>query len=111
MYLLYFETADVVDIYYYSDDSNYDDEKLSDNIYNGTWYVNPLSANPQKWSNLLSNNSRLLPTNYLSVFDHFGGLALKGLINDVLLLLYYNISIKIMGNILYTNCHKGLPFE
>ena len=46
MYLLYFETADAVDIYYDSDDSNYDDEKLSDNIYNGTWYVNPLSANP-----------------------------------------------------------------
>ena len=35
---------------------------------------NPLSANPAKWS-----NTRLLPTNFLSVFDHFVGLALKGL--------------------------------
>ena len=32
--------------------------------------VNPLSANPTKWSNTL---------NCLSVFDHFVGLALKGL--------------------------------
>ena len=32
--------------------------------------INPLSANPTKWSNNL-------PTNYLSV-DHFLGLALKG---------------------------------
>ena len=33
---------------------------------------NPLSANPAKWSNEL-------PTNCLSVFDYFVGLALKGL--------------------------------
>ena len=40
-----------------------------------------LYANPTKWSNkTYSNNSRLLPTNCLSVFDHFLGLALKGLI-------------------------------
>ena len=32
--------------------------------------LNPLSANPTKWSN---------PTNCLSVFDHFVGLAFKGL--------------------------------
>ena len=31
--------------------------------------INPLSANPTKWSNTLC----------LSVFDHFVGLALKGL--------------------------------
>ena len=36
--------------------------------------LNPLSANPTKWSNL-----RKLPTNCLSVFDHFVGLALKEL--------------------------------
>ena len=35
--------------------------------------LNPLSANPTKWSNTL------LPTNCLSVFDHFVGLALEGL--------------------------------
>ena len=40
-----------------------------------------LYANPTKWSNkTYSNNSWLLPTNCLSVFDHFVGLALKGLI-------------------------------
>ena len=36
--------------------------------------LNPLSANPTKWSNTPN-----LLTNYLSVFDHFVGLALKGL--------------------------------
>ena len=35
---------------------------------------NTLSANPTKWSNL--------PTHCLNVFDHFVGLALKGLIKD-----------------------------
>ena len=36
--------------------------------------VNPVSANPTKWSNTLK-----LATNFLSVFDHFVKLALKGL--------------------------------
>ena len=40
--------------------------------------VNPLSANPTEWSNTLKTIRRLLPTNCLSVFDHFVGLALKG---------------------------------
>ena len=41
---------------------------------------NPLSANPTKWQNTLKqfvSNSR--PTSCLSMFDHFVGLALKGL--------------------------------
>ena len=38
--------------------------------------INPLSATPTKWSNAL------LPTNCLSVFDHFVGLALKGLMRN-----------------------------
>ena len=42
--------------------------------------VNPLSANPTKWSNTLKQFVGFLPTNCLSVFDHFVGLALKGLI-------------------------------
>ena len=37
--------------------------------------LNPLSANPTKWSNTLKQF-----LGYLSVFDHFVGLALKGLI-------------------------------
>ena len=39
-----------------------------------TIVLNPLSANVTKWS-----NTSHLSTNCLSVFDHFVGLALKGL--------------------------------
>ena len=39
----------------------------------------PLSANPTKWSNTLTQFVGKLPTNCLSVFDHFVGLALKGI--------------------------------
>ena len=42
--------------------------------------VNPLSANPEKWSNTLKQIVGKLPTICLSVFDHFMNLALKGLI-------------------------------
>ena len=41
--------------------------------------LNPLSVNPTKWSNTLKQFVGKLPTNCLSVFDHFAGLALKGL--------------------------------
>ena len=41
--------------------------------------LNPLSANLTKWSNTLKQFVGKLPTNCLSVFDHFVGLALKGL--------------------------------
>ena len=39
----------------------------------------PLSANPEKWSNTLKQCVGNLPTNCLSVFDHFMNSALKGL--------------------------------
>ena len=42
--------------------------------------VNPLSANPTKWLNALKQFVGKLPTNCLSVFNHFVGLALKGLL-------------------------------
>ena len=42
--------------------------------------VNPLSANPTKWSNTLRQFVGRLLTNCFSVFDHFVGLALNGLI-------------------------------
>ena len=42
-------------------------------------YFIPLSANPTKWSNKLKQFFGNLPTNCLSVFDHFVKLALKGL--------------------------------
>ena len=41
---------------------------------------NPLSAKFPKWSNKLKQFVGKLPTNCLSVFDQFVGLALKGLI-------------------------------
>ena len=41
--------------------------------------INPLSANPTKWSNTLKQFVGKLPTSFLSVFDHFVGLTLKGL--------------------------------
>ena len=41
--------------------------------------LNPLSAKFTKWSNTLKQFVGNLPTSCLSVFDHFVGLALKGL--------------------------------
>ena len=41
--------------------------------------INPLSTNPTKWSNILKQFVGNFPTNCLSVFDRFAGLALKGL--------------------------------
>ena len=41
--------------------------------------LNPLSAKFIKWSNTLKQFVGKLPTNCLSVFGHFSGLALKGL--------------------------------
>ena len=42
--------------------------------------VNPLRANPTKWSNTLKQfDGKFFPTNCLNVFDRFVGLALKGL--------------------------------
>ena len=41
--------------------------------------INPLSANFTKWSNTLKQFVGKYPTNCLSVFDRFVGLALKGL--------------------------------
>ena len=41
--------------------------------------LNLLSAKFIKWSNTLKQFVGELPTNCLSLFDHFKGLALKGL--------------------------------
>ena len=41
--------------------------------------LNPLSTNLTKWSNTLKQFVENLATDCLSVFDHFMGLALKGL--------------------------------
>ena len=47
--------------------------------YRTAKHFNPLSAKFIKWSNTLKQFVGNLPTNCLSVFDHFVGLALKGL--------------------------------
>ena len=41
--------------------------------------LNSLSANPTKWSNTVKQLVGKLPTNCLSVFEHFVGLVRKGL--------------------------------
>ena len=49
------------------------------NFYNNQYLgiINPLSANLTKWSNTFKKFVGNLPTNFLSVFDHFTGLGLK----------------------------------
>ena len=47
--------------------------------FEANWWFNPSSANFTKWSNTLKQFVAKLPTNCLSVFDHFVGLVLKGL--------------------------------
>ena len=44
-----------------------------------SFYLNHLSAKTTKWSNTLKQFVGNLPTNCLSMFDHFVGLVLKGL--------------------------------
>ena len=46
---------------------------------NGIMNVNPLNANFTKWPNTLKQFVVKLPTNCLSVFAHFVGLAFKEL--------------------------------
>ena len=45
--------------------------------------LNPLSANPTKWSNTLKQFVGKLSTNSLSVLDYFMGLVLKGLMEII----------------------------
>ena len=47
--------------------------------------VNPLNANPTKWSITQKQFVSKLLTNCLSLFDHFVGLVLKGLNSAALL--------------------------
>ena len=51
--------------------------------------ANPLSASPTKWSNTLKQFVGNLPTNCLSVFDHFVKLALKWLIAATSVFFFY----------------------
>ena len=45
-------------------------------------HINPLSSKLTKWPNTLKQFDGNLPTNCLSVFGHFVGLALKGLSSE-----------------------------
>ena len=53
---------------------------------------NPLSANPAKWSNTIMQ-FYTLPTNCLSMFDYFVGLAFKGLVKVMIVFKYIQINI------------------
>ena len=50
--------------------------------------LNPLNAKFIKWSNTLKQFVGKFPTNCLSVFDYFVGLAFKGLTHSTWLLHY-----------------------
>ena len=58
--------------------------------------INSLNANFTKWSNTLKQFVGNLPTNCLSVLDHFVGLALKGL--------KQLLKVSLSGNILRNIC-------
>ena len=51
--------------------NSYQVSKEDMSIFNLNSHLNPLSANPTKWSNTLKQFVGKLPTNCLSVFDHF----------------------------------------
>ena len=53
--------------------------------------VNPLSAKFIKWSNTLKQIVGKLPTICLGVFDHFSGLAFKGLRSQIVVFFQQNI--------------------
>ena len=59
---------------------------------------NPISANPTKWSNTLKQFVGNMPTNCLSVFDHFVGMARKGLTDSLKFTRYYKPNLGIIPN-------------
>ena len=71
-----------------------------------------ICANPTKWSNTLKQSvGRLptMPTNCLSVFDHFVSLALKGLKhNHVFSLYHYRITLKLKGTLYNANLFHSM---
>ena len=70
--------------------------------------LNPSSAIPTKWSNTLKQFVGKLPTNCLSVFGHFVGLALKGLkytfVLFTSLILWYQSKSLIILNFIFSWC-------
>ena len=73
-------------------------------IYDPTKYldINPLSSNPTKWSNKLKQFVGNLPTNCLSVFDHFVLLAVKGLnIQNIFSVYFFEVTDVILEHLLF----------
>ena len=64
--------------------------------------VNPLSDNPTKWSNT-QKIRRQQPTNCVIVFDHFVGLALRGL-----KIKYFWAALQLMRQL--NSIHKKIPW-
>ena len=52
-------------------------------LHFASYRINPVSTNPTKWSNTLKQLNCKLPTNCLSMLDHFAGLAFNGLNGSV----------------------------
>ena len=68
--------------------------------------LNPLSANPTKWSNILKQFVDNLPTNCLIVFDHFVGLR------DLLRHLNFNsVSLLVISLTTYQTRYSVTHFE
>ena len=63
--------------------------------------LNPLSANPEKWSNTLKQIVGKLPTICLSVFDHFMNLALKGLTKSNFIDMRFKILLNNFDTLMY----------
>ena len=56
---------------------------IDSGLHFASYRINPVSTNPTKWSNTLKQFVGRLPTNCLSVLDHFAGLAFNGLNGSV----------------------------
>ena len=74
MHLFYYRDYDVI-----AEGRKVEEMKIWNDYLVGRKLFKFLSANPTKWSNTLKQFVGNLPTNCLSVFDHFVILALKGL--------------------------------
>ena len=63
--------------------------------------MNPLSANPTKWSNTLNQFVGNLPTNCLNAFDYFVGLGMKGLkhVNNKVHIIFQNFRLLVKATL------------
>ena len=72
--------------------------------------INPLSANPTKWSYVLKQLVGNLAKNCLSVFDHFVKLALKGLNSLVISSKYLSKNSDIFVTLEVNHCFQKILF-